>query len=125
MFGGGVPDLSIIAASIIFWPWTGPGKRRSAKEASGSTRPPRPSAGGDFALPPDASRPGKTLAVGAMDWLLRILITRLVRHGNLRLTTARGTVLTFGDGSAPPVAARFTSVRAELGVLLEPDLKLG
>ena len=60
-----------------------------------------------------------------MDWLLRVLIARLIRRGNLRLTSARGTVLTFGDGSGPPVAARFTSLRAELGVLLEPELKLG
>jgi cyclopropane-fatty-acyl-phospholipid synthase len=65
------------------------------------------------------------LRVGAMDWLLRVLIARLIRRGNLRLTTARGTVFTFGDGSGPPVAARFTSLRAELGVLLEPELKLG
>jgi cyclopropane-fatty-acyl-phospholipid synthase len=60
-----------------------------------------------------------------MDWLLRVLIARMIRRGNLRLTTARGAILTFGDGSRPPVAARFTSVRAELGVLLEPELKLG
>jgi cyclopropane-fatty-acyl-phospholipid synthase len=60
-----------------------------------------------------------------MDWLLRVLIARLIRRGNLRLTTARGTVLPFGDGTGPPVAARFTSVRAELGVLLDPELKLG
>jgi cyclopropane-fatty-acyl-phospholipid synthase len=60
-----------------------------------------------------------------MDWLLRLLITRLIRHGNLRLTTARGTVLQVGDGSGPPIAARFTSWRAEAGVLLEPELKLG
>jgi cyclopropane-fatty-acyl-phospholipid synthase len=60
-----------------------------------------------------------------MDWLLRALIARLIRRGNLRLTTTRGTVFTFGDGSGPTVAARFTSLRAELGVLLEPELKLG
>ena len=60
-----------------------------------------------------------------MDWLLRVLIARLIRRGNLRLATARGTVLTFGDGSGPMVAARFTNWRAEVGVLLEPELKLG
>jgi cyclopropane-fatty-acyl-phospholipid synthase len=65
------------------------------------------------------------LRVGAMDWLLRVLIARLIRRGNLRLTTARGTVFTFGDASGPTVAARFTSWRAEIGVLLEPELKLG
>src|ERR1700692_1796419 len=62
---------------------------------------------------------------GAMDWLLRVMIARLIRRGNLRLTTARGTTLTFGDGTGPPIAARFTSVVAQLGVLVEPELKLG
>jgi len=60
-----------------------------------------------------------------MDWLLRLLITRLIRQGNLRLTTARGTVLQVGDGNGRPIAARFTSWRAEFGVVLEPELKLG
>ncbi|HEU5275670.1 MAG TPA: cyclopropane-fatty-acyl-phospholipid synthase family protein [Xanthobacteraceae bacterium] len=60
-----------------------------------------------------------------MDWLLRVLITRLIRRGTLRLTTARGTVLEFGDGTGEPLAARFTSLAAELGILIEPDLKLG
>jgi cyclopropane-fatty-acyl-phospholipid synthase len=60
-----------------------------------------------------------------MDWLLRVLIGRLVRRGNLRLTTARGTALTFGGGALPLIAARFTTLAAEVGVLLEPALKLG
>src|SRR5207248_3766565 len=100
MFGGVFPDLSIIAASIIFWPWKGPGSRRSAREEAGSTRPSWPGSGGSFDPSADSSRPQTTVAsrVGAMDWLLRVLIARLIRRGNLRLTTARGTVLTFGDG---------------------------
>jgi len=60
-----------------------------------------------------------------MDWLLRLLITRLIRHGNLRLTTARGSVIWVGDRRGPPIAARFTSWQAAVGVLLEPELKLG
>ncbi len=60
-----------------------------------------------------------------MDWLLRVLITRVVRRGSLRITTARGTVLQLGDGTGTPVAFRFTSIWAELGVLIEPELKLG
>ena len=60
-----------------------------------------------------------------MDWVLRVLIARLIRRGNLRLTTTRGTKLTFGDGTGPMVAARFTSRAAEFGVLMEPELKLG
>jgi cyclopropane-fatty-acyl-phospholipid synthase len=65
------------------------------------------------------------LRVGVMDWLLRVLISRLIRRGSLRLTSARGTVLTFGDGTGPLIAARFLTLRAELGVLIEPELKLG
>ncbi len=60
-----------------------------------------------------------------MDWLLRILIARLIGRGSLRLTTVRGTALTFGDGTGPLIAARFTTLGAEFGVLLEPELKLG
>ena len=60
-----------------------------------------------------------------MDWLLRALIARLIRRGNLRLTSARGTQMTFGDGTGPPIAARFTRRSAELAVLAEPELKLG
>jgi cyclopropane-fatty-acyl-phospholipid synthase len=60
-----------------------------------------------------------------MDWLLRMLIARLIGRGNLRLTTVRGTALTFGDGTGPLIAARFTTLGAEFGVLLEPELKLG
>src|SRR5499427_8543691 len=127
MFGGAFPDLSIIAASVIFWRQREPESPRSADAGSGSAGPSWPGAGGFFSESPESSRPPAAVAlrVGAMDWLLRVLIARLIRRGNLRLTTVRGTVLTFGDGSGPMVAARFTSVRAELGVLLEPELKLG
>jgi cyclopropane-fatty-acyl-phospholipid synthase len=60
-----------------------------------------------------------------VDWLLHVLVARVIRRGNFRLTTARGTTLVFGDGTGEPVAARFTSLAAELGVLIEPELKLG
>jgi cyclopropane-fatty-acyl-phospholipid synthase len=60
-----------------------------------------------------------------MDWLLRVLIARLIVRGNLRLTTARGTALTFGDGTGPLIAARFTTLAAQIGILFEPELKLG
>ena len=128
MFGGVFPDLSIIAASAIFWPWKGPGNRRPAIiDEAGSARPTWPGSGGPFEATPESNRPHAALAlrVGAMDWLLRVLIARLIRRGSLRLTSARGTVLTFGDGTGPTVAARFTSLGAEIGVLLEPELKLG
>jgi cyclopropane-fatty-acyl-phospholipid synthase len=60
-----------------------------------------------------------------MDWLLRALIARMIRRGTFRLTSVGGTILTFGDGTGPRIAARFTSPGAELAVLLEPELKLG
>src|SRR5215471_6167966 len=108
MFGGVFPDLSIIAASVIFWSWKGPGNRRSAIARAGSTRPSRPDSGESIETSPDSSRPRAAVAlrVGAMDWLLRVLIARLIRRGNLRLTSARGIVFTFGDRSGPPVADR-------------------
>jgi cyclopropane-fatty-acyl-phospholipid synthase len=60
-----------------------------------------------------------------MDRLLRALLSQFVRRGNLQLTTASGTVFTFGDGTGTPLAVRFTSRAAELAVLLDPELKLG
>ena len=60
-----------------------------------------------------------------MDRLLRILLSQFVRHGNFQLTTARGTVLTFGDGTGKPVAIRFTTTAAEIAILLDPELKFG
>jgi cyclopropane-fatty-acyl-phospholipid synthase len=60
-----------------------------------------------------------------MDWLLRKTIRALVPHGNLTLTSAAGTVMSFGDGGGIPVAARFTSRRAQIAVILNPELKLG
>ncbi|HWP26425.1 MAG TPA: cyclopropane-fatty-acyl-phospholipid synthase family protein [Xanthobacteraceae bacterium] len=60
-----------------------------------------------------------------MDRLLRALLSQFIRRGNLQLTTASGALLTFGDGTGPPVAVRFTSRAAQLAVLLDPELKLG
>ncbi len=60
-----------------------------------------------------------------MERLLRSLLSRFIRKGNLRLTTAGGTTFTFGDGSGKPVAIRFTSKAAERACLLDPELKLG
>jgi cyclopropane-fatty-acyl-phospholipid synthase len=59
-----------------------------------------------------------------MDWLLRLALAHVAR-GNLRVTTAGGAILSFGDGSGPPVAVRFTSAAAQRRVLLNPDLRLG
>ena len=60
-----------------------------------------------------------------MDRLLELLVTRFVRRGTLRVTTAGGAAFTAGNGSAPNVAIRFMTRAAERGVLLDPEIKLG
>jgi cyclopropane-fatty-acyl-phospholipid synthase len=60
-----------------------------------------------------------------MDRLLRWAMERLIRVGNLRVTTAGGSTFTFGDGSGKPVAIRFASRAAERGVLIHPELRFG
>jgi cyclopropane-fatty-acyl-phospholipid synthase len=60
-----------------------------------------------------------------MDRLLRALFGSFVRAGNLRVTTREGTTFTVGDGTGQPAAMRFTSRRAELDLLLDPELRLG
>jgi cyclopropane-fatty-acyl-phospholipid synthase len=60
-----------------------------------------------------------------MDRLLRILLSQFIRRGNFQLTTARGSVLKFGDGIGDLVAIRFTTLAAEIAILLDPELKFG
>ena len=60
-----------------------------------------------------------------MDRLLHYLLKTFIRRGTFRITTARGTTFTVGDGGAPAVAVRLTSSAAEWGLLLDPELKLG
>jgi cyclopropane-fatty-acyl-phospholipid synthase len=60
-----------------------------------------------------------------VDRLLPMFLRRLVRRGSFTVTTAGGKTHTFGDGSGPPVAVRFTSAKAQLAVLFDPELKLG
>jgi cyclopropane-fatty-acyl-phospholipid synthase len=65
----------------------------------------------------------------AWDWLIaRVLqcaFVSFIHAGNLRVTTVGGHAFTVGDGSGKPLAIRFCSVSAQLGVLLDPDLKFG
>ncbi len=60
-----------------------------------------------------------------MDRLLRVALGTLIRAGHLRVTTAAGSTFTLGDGTGTPVTIRFTSRATELGLLLDPELKLG
>jgi cyclopropane-fatty-acyl-phospholipid synthase len=60
-----------------------------------------------------------------MDRLLHAVLSRIIRKGTLGVTTARGGILTLGDGTGKPIAIRFTTLSAQRAVLLDPDLKLG
>jgi cyclopropane-fatty-acyl-phospholipid synthase len=60
-----------------------------------------------------------------MDRLLQTLLGAFIRRGTFRLTTSRGKTLAFGDGTGAPVAVRFTTRAAELGILFDPELKFG
>src|SRR6187431_680054 len=60
-----------------------------------------------------------------MDRLLEILLRAFIRRGNLRLTTASGKTLNFGDGTGEPVAIRITSKSAQFALIRDPELKFG
>jgi len=60
-----------------------------------------------------------------VDRLLRAVFEKLVRVGNLRITTAGLTLFTCGDGAGPPVAIRFATQAAERAVLIDPELRFG
>jgi cyclopropane-fatty-acyl-phospholipid synthase len=60
-----------------------------------------------------------------MNRLFRVALKKFIRAGNLRVTTARGTSYTLGDGTGPAVALRFATRAAERGVVLDPELRLG
>jgi cyclopropane-fatty-acyl-phospholipid synthase len=60
-----------------------------------------------------------------MDRLLRAEFGRLIRTGNLRVTTVRGSTFSLGDGTGRPAAIRFTKSSAERAVLIDPALRFG
>jgi cyclopropane-fatty-acyl-phospholipid synthase len=60
-----------------------------------------------------------------VDWLLSIFLQRFIRQGSFTVTTAAGKRYTFGDGTGPAVAVRFTNAKAQRSVLLNPELRLG
>ena len=60
-----------------------------------------------------------------MDRVLQIVLRSFIRHGTLRVTTARGKVLEFGDRTGGPIAVRFTTTAAERAVILDPELAVG
>src|SRR5690348_18470974 len=60
-----------------------------------------------------------------MDRLLQFVLGRFIQRGTFTVTTSRGVTYTFGDGTGTPVAVRFATRAAELGILLDPELKFG
>jgi len=68
-------------------------------------------------------------AFGAWEWLIgRLLqsaLSSFIHAGNLRVVTSGGDVFTVGDGNGKPLSIRFGSASAQLGVLLDPDLRFG
>jgi cyclopropane-fatty-acyl-phospholipid synthase len=60
-----------------------------------------------------------------VDRLLRAVFKRLVRVGNLKVTTTGRLSFTCGDGTDPPVAIRFATRAAERAVLIDPELRFG
>lgn len=60
-----------------------------------------------------------------MDRFLQYVLALVIRTGTLRVTTASGRSFTLGDGAGKVIAMRFASRRAEWGVLLDPELRLG
>jgi cyclopropane-fatty-acyl-phospholipid synthase len=57
--------------------------------------------------------------------LLHTGLNTFIRRGSLRVTTAGGSTLEFGDGTGTPVAVRFNSGAALARLLLHPELRLG
>jgi cyclopropane-fatty-acyl-phospholipid synthase len=60
-----------------------------------------------------------------LDRLLQSAFGRIVRTGTLQVTTVSGCAFALGDGTGPPLALRFASRAAEIGILLDPELKFG
>ena len=74
---------------------------------------------------PATHRNGSSRRRRMMCRLLQSMLSRLIRHGTLRVTTAQEHTFTVGDGAGELIAVRFATPAAELAVLLDPDLKLG
>jgi cyclopropane-fatty-acyl-phospholipid synthase len=71
--------------------------------------------------------PGLIVREGSsfVDRLLPVFLSRFIRRGSLRVTSAAGKTYSFGDGTGSPLAVRFTSAKAQRAVLLDPELRLG
>jgi cyclopropane-fatty-acyl-phospholipid synthase len=57
--------------------------------------------------------------------LIKRVVARLVQRGTLQVRLPSGDCVTTGDGTGEPVAVAFTSRRALLACLFDPELRLG
>jgi cyclopropane-fatty-acyl-phospholipid synthase len=57
-----------------------------------------------------------------MNVLLRRIVERLIKTGNLRITGSNGKTYQFGDGSGEPVHVRFNTAHAERAAAMHPTL---
>lgn len=60
-----------------------------------------------------------------MNAIFKRFLTRSILSGRLEIVDPDGNRHIFGDGSGPPIRIRITTTKAELGLLLNPELKLG
>jgi len=79
----------------------------------------------------DANTQIQTLGHASGAWesligrLLQRALSSFIHAGSLRVVTSGGDVFTVGDGNGKRLAIRFASAAAQLGVLLDPDLRFG
>ncbi|MFC4625131.1 class I SAM-dependent methyltransferase [Daeguia caeni] len=60
-----------------------------------------------------------------MNTMLRAVLTRMIKAGDLTVTDADGNRHQFGDKTGVPVHIRFNNRQAERAVVLDPELKVG
>jgi cyclopropane-fatty-acyl-phospholipid synthase len=60
-----------------------------------------------------------------LDRLLERALALVVRTGTLRVMPASGRTFTVGDGTGTPLTLRFATRAAQLGILLDPELRFG
>lgn len=60
-----------------------------------------------------------------MNQTFKRVITRSICKGRLELVGPNGDQNTFGDGSGPQIRVRITSKKAEFGIFINPELKIG
>ena len=60
-----------------------------------------------------------------MSVIFAYFLSKLIRTGQVEIETADGQVRTYGDGTGPLVAVRLKDSKAELELMLDPELAVG